>query len=179
MTDIAQYDLPPAALIEALASDAVTAQPRPLAQLRKQREKARSAFKEQSDRLDELYEKAAHSAAGASDLLQIAEVLLERERADAERLRPGMEALREKLARPGQVSDPETRELFQESLDIAVASLDLYRVYRKRLLALASDRKPGSKSILLARPVAGDIDYTELTREFIARFPKILAELAK
>ncbi|HZU88683.1 MAG TPA: hypothetical protein VE993_05435 [Stellaceae bacterium] len=35
------------------------------------------------------------------------------------------------------------------------------------------------KKILRARPVADAIDHSALTREIIARFPKILAELAK
>jgi hypothetical protein len=33
--------------------------------------------------------------------------------------------------------------------------------------------------ILHARSIEGEIDHEELTREIIARFPKILAELAK
>ena len=35
------------------------------------------------------------------------------------------------------------------------------------------------KKILRARPVKGKIDYQELIRDTIARFPKILAALAK
>lgn len=33
--------------------------------------------------------------------------------------------------------------------------------------------------VLRARPVKGDIDYAKLSREHIARYPKILARLAK
>ena len=33
--------------------------------------------------------------------------------------------------------------------------------------------------ILYARSIEGEIDHEKLTREIIARFPKILAELAK
>jgi hypothetical protein len=35
------------------------------------------------------------------------------------------------------------------------------------------------KQILRARPVKGKIDYAELSREHIARYPKIRAALAK
>lgn len=35
------------------------------------------------------------------------------------------------------------------------------------------------KKIPRARPVEGEIDHAALTQEIIARFPKILAELAK
>jgi hypothetical protein len=33
--------------------------------------------------------------------------------------------------------------------------------------------------VLRARPVKGEIDYAELSREHLARYPKILAALAK
>lgn len=41
--------------------------------------------------------------------------------------------------------------------------------------------KEGAKreKIRRARPVAGEIDHGALTRQIIARFPKILAELAE
>jgi hypothetical protein len=37
----------------------------------------------------------------------------------------------------------------------------------------------GKEKVLRARPVKGEVDYTELTRDTIARFPKILTALAK
>lgn len=40
-------------------------------------------------------------------------------------------------------------------------------------------RPASAEPILRARPVAGEIDYTALIREHMARYPKILAELAK
>jgi hypothetical protein len=45
-----------------------------------------------------------------------------------------------------------------------------------------SARKPqqvAADKVLRARPVKGEIDYAELSREHIARYPKILAALAK
>ncbi len=35
------------------------------------------------------------------------------------------------------------------------------------------------KKIMRARPIKGKIDYAELSRDTIAKFPKILAALAK
>ena len=35
------------------------------------------------------------------------------------------------------------------------------------------------KKILRARPVEGEVDHAALSREFMARFPKIRAALAK
>ncbi|HTV45953.1 MAG TPA: hypothetical protein VMF05_11600 [Stellaceae bacterium] len=40
-------------------------------------------------------------------------------------------------------------------------------------------RQRAEKEILRARPVEGEVDHGALTREIIARFPNILAELAK
>ena len=37
----------------------------------------------------------------------------------------------------------------------------------------------GPKEVLRARPVKGEVDHNALTREIVARFPKILAALAK
>lgn len=39
--------------------------------------------------------------------------------------------------------------------------------------------KEKGEKILRARPVAGEIDHEALSREFMARFPKIRAALAK
>ena len=40
-------------------------------------------------------------------------------------------------------------------------------------------RQPAANEVLRARPVKGKIDHAALSREFIARFPKIRAALAK
>jgi hypothetical protein len=43
----------------------------------------------------------------------------------------------------------------------------------------AEKQGPDEKKILRARPVNGEIDHAALSREFIVRFPKIRAALAK
>ena len=43
----------------------------------------------------------------------------------------------------------------------------------------AAKQRSDEKKIMRARPVEGEIDYAELSRDTIARFPKILAALAK
>jgi hypothetical protein len=40
-------------------------------------------------------------------------------------------------------------------------------------------RRPDEKKILCAHPVKGRIDHAALSREFMARFPKIRTALAK
>ena len=43
----------------------------------------------------------------------------------------------------------------------------------------AAKQRPDENKILRARPVKGEVDHAALSREFIARFPKIRAALAK
>ena len=43
----------------------------------------------------------------------------------------------------------------------------------------AAKQRANEKKVLRARPVKGEIDHAALSREFIARFPKIRAALAK
>ncbi len=50
---------------------------------------------------------------------------------------------------------------------------------REETPAKPAAKRPDEKKIPRARPVKDKIDYAELIRETIARFPKILAALAK
>ena len=40
-------------------------------------------------------------------------------------------------------------------------------------------KEPEAKKVLRARPVKGGMDYAELSREHITRYPKIRARLAE
>lgn len=174
-------DFPPdPALIDALFAESAPAERlRRLAQLRLQVKKGRTFLKEQADNLDQLYEEIAQGNADAEDFNRLAEVVLEKRRADAERLSPGIETLRQKLAVRRDRLDPEIRQRFEENLDVAVGWLALYDGLYRRLLKLASERRGDARRILRAHPVEGDIDHEALSREFMARFPKIRAALAK
>jgi hypothetical protein len=179
LLDAARFDLAATALITALAPDPVpVAGPDLIARLRDQQKKARAALRQQVDNFNAVYEQVAHGSASSAEIAGVAELVGHNERAALERLRPGIETLQEKLA-SGHELDPEIRRYFQESLEIASASLELYKTLRCRLLALSAARKPGAEANLHAHPVEGDIDHEALTRQIIARFPKILAALAK
>jgi hypothetical protein len=45
--------------------------------------------------------------------------------------------------------------------------------------AKPATRQPTPGEVLRARPVKGKVDYAELIRDTMAKFPKILATLAK
>jgi hypothetical protein len=54
------------------------------------------------------------------------------------------------------------------------------REIRKSRPVSSTERRPAiTTEVLRARPVPGAIDHRGLTRRIIARFPKILAALAK
>jgi hypothetical protein len=174
-------DFPPdPALIEALYAETVPGERlRRLAQLRLRAEKGRTFLREQADNLDQLYEEIAQGNADAESLNRAAEVVLEKRRAAADRLSPGIDTLRQKLAARDDRLDPEIRQAFEESIDIAVGWLTLYDGLHRRILELAINRRGTGRAALRARPVNGDIDHEALSREFMARFPKIRAALAK
>jgi hypothetical protein len=163
-------------LIEALSAQVSPSQrAQLLRQLQRQQDDARAALREQADALDKAYDDARR---GVVDPARLADIAVEKERADAERVRPGIEALQQKLVARAATLDPEIQQSVRKSLDILEAWLPLYQGLRERLLKLADERRDGNE-ILRAKPVAGDIDYAELSREHIGRYPKIRAALAK
>lgn len=107
-------------------------------------------------------------------LVMLAQRVCESEAGARELLYPWMDALRQAISVPSD----EGRQYIQELLKISEAWLTLYRETRNKLLQLAAERSPADK-VLHARPVEGEIDHTALSREFMARFPKIRAALAK
>ena len=54
--------------------------------------------------------------------------------------------------------------------------LDLAASYDETAALLSPE---GDRKVLRARPMQGEVDHTALSREFIARFPKLRAALAK
>jgi hypothetical protein len=154
-------------------------QTRELDRLRIGVEKGRAGLKLQADGLGKVYEEVAHSDLGAPSLVEWAKSALGQKRADGEWLYPAMDRLRQKLSETDAGRDTAIRQAVEEMLDVFVSWLALFQDLHDKLLVLADQRRVASGEILRARPVAGDIDHETLTREIIARFPKILAALAK
>jgi hypothetical protein len=142
-------------------------------------EKGRTGLKLQADGLDKVYEEIAHSDLGASGLVELAKRALEQRRADGEWLYPAMERLRQRLSETNAGRDAAIRHAADEMLGVLGSWVALFQDLHDKLLILADQRRLASGEILRARPVTGDIDYETLTREIMARFPKILAALAK
>jgi hypothetical protein len=174
-TEPSVESLPEPALIEALTADISTAEKvTVLARLRRRLKKNRASLHEHVRKFNEICNEAGR-AFPAEGLVQLAERVHESEKGAAERLDPWIQALQQALATPSR----EGRQHIAELIEISAAWLEVYRVTRTRLLKLAAERPISGGAVLRARPVEGDIDHETLTREIVARFPKILAALAK
>jgi len=150
-----------------------------LARLRRQHAKAHTSLQQQGETLTHLYFEALRRNGEADEIESAAKILGERERAAAEKLVPRIEVLQRKLAARHQPLHPELQQACQAGIDLALAWLAMYRRHREALLKLAAERRGVAPEVLRARPVSGEIDYTELIREHMARYPKIRAALAK
>jgi hypothetical protein len=148
------------------------------ARLRSLQAKCRVATEQYAEQLERLYEDIASSGHNAGWLVQAADLVRRTEGAQRERLRPGIEALKQKLATQLVPHDAEARRLIEESIAVGEAWLSLPAALYKKLLQLAAGRRAAAEEIRRARPVVGEIEHEALTREIIARFPKILAALA-
>jgi hypothetical protein len=180
LVDVWRYDLPDGALLEAIAVDAAASvRSLLLARLRDHQEKRRAALGEWRELFDRLYDEAVRKDFSSRFLIQWVAALLEKERAALERLYPMMDRLQQKLDERGERIDAEVQELFQESIDTAFDWITPYQTLCTKLLKLASERRIAVCGILHAHPVEGEIDHEMLTSEIVARFPKILAALAK
>jgi hypothetical protein len=104
--------------------------------------------------------------------------LREKEREFAETLRPVIRTLKSMLE-SGQAMEPEVEQLVRDSVEILEAYAPLYHDLSNWFMKLAAQRRAASGEILRARPGKGKIDYAELSREHIARYPKIRARLAE
>jgi len=178
--DLSQDFLPEPALLGALRPEITAAERSGLvALLRLRVEKNRTGLKNQADQFAKMYDDALHGNLPAQDLVRLAQLVRESENGAAEQLHPWMEALRSAIALRPDLSSQEPGQHLQELLEIAADWLVLYQSLHARLLRLASERRAASGEILRARPVAGEVDHAALSREFMARFPKIRAALAK
>jgi hypothetical protein len=166
------------ALINALRSEIWPESLEFLARLRRRVMENRRAIEEHANAFEKAYEEAAHGDLDPDGLVQLAGTVLEAERGAAVQLHPWMEALKERLTRRSERSQ-EAQQYLQELHELAVAWLATYRTLRERLFKLASERRDRCGKVLRARPIDGDIDYIELSREHLSRYPKIRAALAK
>jgi hypothetical protein len=161
--------------IDALVADISTAeQTIALAHLRERLEKNRASLLKHEQEFNEMYDRAGRNLP-VEGLVLLAHSVGEAEKGAAERLDPWIRALQQARQVPSQ----EGREYIDDLIEISTAWLAVYQNTRARLLKLAAERRGRTSEVLRARPVAGEIDFAELSREHMARYPKIRAALAK
>ena len=73
----------------------------------------------------------------------------------------------------------EARQFLEESIVAAETFVSMQLNADRSSAEEANGPRGYADGTLRARPVKGNIDHTELSREFMARFPKIRAALAK
>jgi hypothetical protein len=179
-TDFLEALAPLSGLLDSLASDpSAPARALVLARLRRLQTEGNAHLRHHAEELENLYREAKRLNSAPEELAQAAAILAEKERAAAEILAPGIEKLRHNLAIRDRGIDAELRQAFRAPIDIARAWLALYLGTRKALLILANPPPDATGEPLRARPIKGETDYAELIRDTIAKFPKILAALAK
>ena len=150
-----------------------------LAQIRDQLEKLRAADETLQAKLRQFHEGASEDGVGAAEAIQAALVLREDEGAAAKILLPRILSLKRYLTGTSLSDDPEAHQLLQKAVNIAVGYVAGYQNVRDQLIDLDAARAAAVGEVMCARPVEGDLDHEALTREIVARFPKILAALAK
>ena len=141
-------------------------------------DRALKALERRRKELEAFYELAAEPDVKWQEIVELAELITSWGRNASERLRPRMDALQQKLERAPSRMPPEVREVRKQGVGLAEDFLALYADMRNRLMHLAAERRP-LDAVMRAKPVEGEVDHEVLSREFMVRFPKLRAALAK
>jgi len=111
-------------------------------------------------------------------LAQAAEQAREKERQAAAQFHRVIAALKAALAPADDEFEAEVQQLLRDGIAVLEGWSAFYHGFHAMLARQAAERC-ASPRVLHARPLAGEIDYAELSREHIARYPKIRAALAE
>jgi hypothetical protein len=111
-------------------------------------------------------------------LARAAEQAQKKERESKAHFLPVIAALKGALDPPRDRFEADVQQLLRDGIEVLEGWLAFYRGFATMPARQATERHGPSKS-LRARPVEGEVDHEALSREFIARFPKIRAALAK
>jgi len=103
----------------------------------------------------------------------------EKEAAAATVLIPRIQSLQRYLSDTSPDDDPEAHQLFERAVNIAFGYVSGYQNLRDQLILFDVERAATAEEVRRAHPIEGEINYAELSREHITRYPKIRAALAK
>jgi len=92
--------------------------------------------------------------------------------------RPVIAALKDALEPPTDRFEADVQQLLRDGIEVLEGWLAFYHGFHKMLVRQAAERDASPK-VLHTRSVEGEVDYAELSREHIARYPKFRAALAE
>lgn len=173
-TDFSPDFVEPSLLGALLADSSATEKADVLARLAQLVKKNRRGLQKHTGEFEAMYDEAGRRLP-VEGLVMLAERVHQGEAGARELLYPWMDALRQALVVPST----EGRHHILDLLSVSEAWLALYHDLRIRLLRLATERQTAAGQIMRARPMAGNPDYAELSREHMAIYPKIRARLAE
>jgi hypothetical protein len=148
-----------------------------LIKLQKQARQDRAELTKETEWLAQHFDQPPPDDFQTDELAQCAVEAKDKTRTTAEQFAPVIEALNRLLASDDAL-EPEIQQLVREGLDLLEGWLGFYSGLQEMLARQVAERRPAGEP-LRARPVTGDVDHAALSREFMARFPRIRAALAK
>jgi hypothetical protein len=146
--------------------------------LRKQENSDLAELKEALRWLEEHWEQAAPEDVDPAWLVEAAAKAEQKEREATARFRPVIAVLKEAAKPPSGIFEADVHQLLRDGIGVLEGWLIFYQRFRTVLAKHAGGRRKLA-GVLRARPVEGQIDYSQLSQEHIARYPKIRAALAK
>jgi len=147
--------------------------------LRTQEDKDLAELREARKWLQEHSEQPAPEDVEPEWLVETAAKAERKEREATIHFRPVIAVLKQALNPASDTFEAEVQQLLRDAIEVLEGWLAFYGGLRAMLARQAEERSKLPRVVLRARPVPGDIDHEALSREFMARFPKIRAALAK
>jgi hypothetical protein len=149
-----------------------------LAGIRDQLHALQAADEKSRTALEQLCEMTSVDNAATPEAERAALTARENERAIAKKLIPRILSFQRYLTGTCHTDDPEAHEVLEEAMHVMIGYLAGYPDARDRLIR-GGLKGTAPNEVLRARPTEGEIDYPELIREHMERYPKIRAALAK
>lgn len=125
---------------------------------------------------DAVFQEAVQNEAGSEQLDDVIRQVVQLRRAKAEVTYSNVEKIKQ-ISMDFKLDV--AREYSEQLTEVMVFTLALLDELITKLTKLANERRIGGTPVLRAQPINGEIDYAELSREHIKRYPKIRARLAE
>jgi hypothetical protein len=135
-------------------------------------------LKNEESRLAQHSEQPAPGDLDQNWLDEAAEKAREKHQQVEAQFRPVIAGLKKKLWPPSDEVETEIQQLLRDSVEVLEGWVAFYERFHAMLAKQAAERR-NLPEVIRARPIEGEINYAELSREHIARYPNIRARLAE